>query len=161
MKLKIIGIIFIVLCIVLIVLFGLIFSGLIVIGTTNNGFDPTPSITAYNQQDTITPDIRIQHKAGESLEAGKWKLSIVEAGTAPAYVISDPSDDRFSVGDQIITTYLTNRTVDAANYYNLTNSALNLTGTGFTNMSKNVSYDVKLVYIPFNITLLDSIVEVK
>ncbi len=161
MKLKIIGIIFIVLCIVLIVLFGMIFSGLIVIDRPSNGFDVTPSITAFNYQDTITPDIKIFHRGGEDIKAGTWKLSIVEAGTEPAYVISDPKGDYFSAGNQIITTYLTNRTVDATNYYNLTSSSLNLTGTGFTNMSKNVSYDVKLVYIPFNTTLLDRIVEVK
>ena len=159
MKLKIIGILFIVLCIVF---FGLIFLGLIDIrNPTSNGFDITPSITASNDNDTITPDIKIFHRGGESIQAGKWKLSIVEAGTAPAYVISDPKGGMFSVGHMIKTTYLTNRTVDVVNYYNLTNSGLNLTGTGFTNMSKNVKYDVKLVYIPFNATLLDCIVEVK
>ncbi len=159
MKLKIIGIIIVVLFIVLLGMILLGYLGIIEIG--GKFIPPSPSIYAYNNQDTITPDIKIMHRGGDSMLAGDWKLSIVEAGTAPAYVISDPKDDRFSVGDQIITTYLTNRTVDATNYYNLTNSALNLTGTGFTNMSKNISYDVKLVYIPFNITLLDSIVEVK
>lgn len=155
MKLKIIGIIFIVLCIIL---FGLIFSGLIDIGKRG---ELLISIDAYNDKDTVTPDIKIMHRGGDSMQAGIWKLSIVEAGTVPAYVISDPGGDRFSAGDVIKTNYLTNRTVDATNYYNLTNRALNLTGTGFTNMSMNVKYHVKLVHIPSDTTLLDRIVEVK
>ncbi len=114
---------------------------------------PTASIVASNYPDTPGPDMRIQHKGGDILKGGEWKLSIVVAGYPPQFNTSASGSD-LAVGAQIITNYTT------------------IAGTGITNtsvgsasgsaiMGSNTKYDVKLVHIPSNAMLLDQVIEVR
>jgi len=115
---------------------------------------PTASITAANNPDTQAVDLKIQHKGGETLKAGDYKISIVAAGSPPAYVTSNSSaSGDFAVGNQIITTNLTSGTSPA-----VTNSTVTATGAIFASGTK---YDIKLVHIPSNSMLLDAVVEVR
>ncbi len=129
---------------------------------------PTASIVAANNPDTAGADMRIQHKGGDMLKGGEWKISIVAAGDAPNYIISEKMND-FSVGSQIVTLNKTDVAIVATNYINVTNSSIKFvdlagayvagpTGAAFVSTYK---YDVKLVHIPSNAMLLDQIVEVR
>ncbi len=116
-------------------------------------------IVAANNPDTPSIDMKIQHKGGDTLKGGDWKLSIVAVGDAPAYITSNSTNGTFAVGNQITTIYLTNGTV--ANYV-LNNSALDLTPGGAQyQMVSGQKYDVKLVHVPSNAMLLDTVVEVR
>ncbi|VVB84875.1 Uncharacterised protein [uncultured archaeon] len=121
---------------------------------------PTASIVAANQPDTPAIDMKIQHKGGDTLKAGDWKLSIVAVGDSPAYILSNSTGGALAVGNQIITGYLTNDTTVAN--YNLNNSALNLSNPiSQYMMVSGQKYDVKLVHVPSNAMLLDTVVEVR
>ncbi len=42
-----------------------------------------------NNPDTSTYDLKVQHKGGDTLKAGDWKISVVPAsgtGTSPVFV---------------------------------------------------------------------------
>ncbi len=116
---------------------------------------PTASIVAANYPDTTGPDMRIQHKGGDMLKGGEWKLSVVKAGEAPRFNNSVSGSD-LSVGAQIVvnattltTSYITNETV--------CDTAVSCVA----NFVSNQKYDVKLVHIPSNAMLLDQVVEVR
>lgn len=129
---------------------------------------PTASIVAANSPDTLTVDLKIQHKGGDMLKGGEWKLSVVPNGNPPIFITSQTGSD-LSVGAMIITH---NTTVNGA--YSATNTnatmatnsslyygplaALAATGETWTQASK---YDVKLVHIPSNAMLLDQVIEVR
>jgi len=120
---------------------------------------PTSSIVVSNNPDTTPADIKIQHKGGDTLKAGDYKLSIVVAGQSPVYVLSSSAySGDFGVGDQIITTNLTDT---AGTTYNLTRSTLNTTISTATLMYSPEKYDVKLVHIPSSAMLIDTVVEVR
>ncbi len=114
---------------------------------------PTASITASNNPDTGAYDLKIQHKGGDTLKGSDWKLSIVDVGQAPVYIISAnaTSSGTLAVGNQIVAG---TTTVGATS---LNNSAL----VGGTAMVSGNKYDVKLVHIPTNSMLLDTVVEVR
>ncbi len=114
---------------------------------------PTASITAANNPDTTEADLKIQHKGGDTLKGGDWKLSLVPVGTAPSFNVSVAGSD-FSVGAQIITNKTTNPVTNVV----ITNSSI--TGTGGTTIISG-KYDVKLVHVPSNAMLLDQVVEVR
>ncbi len=121
---------------------------------------PTASIVAANQPDTPAWDMKVQHKGGDTLKGGDWKLSIVAVGDSPQYIISNSTYGTFAVGNQIVTANLTNGT--ASDYY-LTNGVLE-TASASPNQYKMASgqkYDVKLVHIPSNAMLVDAVVEVR
>jgi flagellin-like protein len=121
---------------------------------------PTASIVAANNPDTTAIDLKIQHKGGDMLKAGDYKLSIVPTGSAPIYVTSSTAySGDFAVGSQIITT---NRTDTTAAVYNLTSSTLNTTTSDLADqLVSTTKYDIKLVHIPSNAMLLDQVVEVR
>jgi FlaG/FlaF family flagellin (archaellin) len=111
---------------------------------------PTASIVAANYPDTGTYDLKIQHKGGDTLKGGDWKLSIVPVGQSPKYNVSAPGND-FSVGAQIISanttltsTLVTNSTVEGNPGFDIAPG----------------KYDVKLVHVPTNSMLLDTVVDV-
>ncbi len=112
---------------------------------------PTASIVASNYPDTTTADMKIQHKGGDILKGGEWKLSIVIAGQPPQFNISQSGSD-LSVGSMIIANFTT---VPGSI---ITNQSA---GTQGTALASNTKYDVKLVHIPSNAMLLDQIVEVR
>jgi archaeal type IV pilus assembly protein PilA len=113
---------------------------------------PTASITVANNPDTTTPDLKINHKGGQTLKGGDWKLSVVQVGSSPAYNTSTPGSD-LSVGSQISVTNLTGLPSTVVNNSAVYNSA------GPLNTS--TKYDVKLVHVPSNAMLLDTVVEVR
>ncbi len=115
---------------------------------------PTASITAANNPDTTAVDLKIQHKGGDTLKGGDWKLSIVPVGQSPTFIISQPGNT-LAVGNQITTT---NTTTLAGMI--LTNQSLNTTAMG-SDMATGQKYDVKLVHVPSNAMLLDTVVEVR
>ncbi len=120
---------------------------------------PTASIVSSNNPDTPSIDMKIQHKGGDTLKGGDWKLSIVAVGDSPAYITSSSVNGTFAVGNQITTTYLTNGTVTD---YFLNNSVLNMaTPSAPYQMVSGQKYDVKLVHVPSNAMLLDTVVEVR
>jgi len=112
---------------------------------------PTASIVASNYPDTTGPDMKIQHKGGDILKGGEWKLSIVVAGQPPEFNTSVSGSD-LTVGSMIIAGNETTTTSIITN--------TSITGGG-TIMGSNTKYDVKLVHIPSNAMLLDQIVEVR
>ena len=120
---------------------------------------PTASIVAANNPDTQAYDLKIQHKGGEMLKGGDWKLSVVDAsgsGTSPTFVSSDAGSD-LAVGAQVSVTNVTTSCTVAT--CTLSNSSLNVNAT--TALASGTKYDVKLVHIPSNAMLLDQVVEVR
>ncbi|VVB88298.1 Uncharacterised protein [uncultured archaeon] len=120
---------------------------------------PTASITAANNPDTPNViDMKIQQKGGDTLKAGDWKLSIVPVGTSPVFVTSAATNGNFSVGSQIIA----NVTTVNGTAVTVTSSLVSdsTAGSG-PNMVSGGKYDVKLIHVPSNAMLLDTVVEVR
>ena len=121
---------------------------------------PTASIVAANNPEQGTA-LKITHKGGDLLKAGDYKLSVVNAtaGDPPAYVSTNSSSGDFSVGSQMS---ILNQTETC-----ITNCGLNSTGilpgsTGAgTALKTGTKYDIKLVHIPSNAMLIDTVVEVR
>ena len=125
-------------------------------GSSMNQKGPTAVITLSNVQETTgIVDLKIVHKSGDTLRSGAWKISIVQAGETPVYQISE-SD--FQVGNQIITTNLTN----GAGAYNVTNKFIGYAdGTLAPQLSRDKKYDVKIVVMPFGTLVVDAVVSVR
>ena len=118
---------------------------------------PTASIVASNNPDQSLA-LKIVHKGGDMLKAGDYKLSVVNAldGSAPEYVNSNSiSSGDFSVGSQITVNMTTTGCT-----CNLSNSNITGTSTGVA-LKQLGKYDVKLVHIPSNAMLVDTVVEVR
>ncbi len=117
---------------------------------------PTASIVVANSPDTANVvDLKIQHKGGDLLKGGDWKLSIVPNGDAPFFVTSQSGND-LAVGSQIITHNVTNSGTNVT----VTNTTVTKDGTGDT-WTAGSKYDVKLVHVPSNAMLVDAVVEVR
>ena len=118
---------------------------------------PTASIVVANSPDTANVvDLKIQHKGGDLLKGGDWKLSIVPNGDAPVFVTSQSGSD-LAVGAQIITHNTTvNSTIIMVTNMNVTYTS----GTPET-WTAGSKYDVKLVHVPSNAMLVDAVVEVR
>ncbi len=114
----------------------------------NQAAAPTASIVAANNPDTGGYDLKIQHKGGDMLKSGEWKVSVVTVGSSPIYFVSNSTSGDISVGTQIkvntTTGWASNTTID-----------------GGTALVANQKYDVKLVHIPSNALMLDQVVEVR
>ena len=114
---------------------------------------PTASITVANNPDTSALDLKVQHKGGDTLKGGDWKISVVSvsgSSTAPIFVASNSTDGELSVGSQI-------------NVSSITNSGATASNTSVSGGSQLTSgkYDVKLVHVPSNAMMLDTVVEVR
>lgn len=121
---------------------------------------PTASIVAANNPDTPTADLKIQHKGGDMLKGGDYKLSIVAAtgsATAPTFVTSLAGSD-LTVGAQITVGDITTTCTTTATC-TLTNATLAVTPPNL--LVSGQKYDVKLVHVPSNAMLLDTVVEVR
>ncbi len=129
---------------------------------------PTASIVAANNPDTSNVDLKIQHKGGDILKGGEWKVSIVPNGQAPTFITSATGSD-LAVGAMIITHNTTvNGTWTAANTDGAiaTNSSVYfgagaMATAGGETWVQAKKYDVKLVHIPSNAMLLDQVIEVR
>jgi len=113
---------------------------------------PTSSIVVANNPDTTEYDLKISHKGGDLLKGGDWKLSVVAVGDAPQFNNSVSGSD-LSVGNQIVV----NTTTTIASI--ITNSTVGpVVGSG---LASNTKYDIKLVHVPSNAMLIDTVVEVR
>ena len=133
---------------------------------------PTASIVAANNPDTTSIDLKIQHKGGDTLKGGDWKLSIVPVGKSPNFVISQTGNN-LAVGAQIITSNVTTNgswvVTTNPQGVNVTNTNVYIGGAlgngGDVTLPGNdlvsgQKYDIKLVHVPSNAMLLDTVVEV-
>ena len=121
---------------------------------------PTASIVVANNPDTTTYDLKISHKGGDTLKGGDWKLSVVSAtggSTAPEFVNSASGND-LSVGAQIS---VTNITTGCGTTCTLTNQSLNTSAASTAALTTGTKYDIKLVHVPSNAMLVDTVVEVR
>ncbi len=128
------------------------------LGGNSDSKAPTVAILAGNYPDTIgVPDIRIQHKGGDTLRSGDWKISIVPVGRPPMYQVSSTD---LNVGDQILTGNVTNL---AGATYNVTNGEIFITeyDDASARLEFGKKYDVKLIVYPFKSMSLDTVVEVR
>ena len=115
---------------------------------------PTVSITASSNSATSDVDIIIEHTGGDALKGSEWKLSVVGAGDEPAYAFSVAAND-FTVGNQLII-YTGETTADTTSGFN--NGTFSGAGDTFVLGDK---YDVKMVHLPSNSMVLDTVVEIR
>ena len=115
---------------------------------------PTVSITASSNAGTPGEDIIIEHTGGDLLKGSEWKLSVVAAGNNTAYAFSLAADD-FAVGDQLII-YTAGTTDDPESGFDNGDYS----GAGDT-FDLGAKYDVKMVHIPSNSLVLDTVVEIR
>jgi flagellin-like protein len=128
---------------------------------------PTASIVAANNPDTTSIDLKIQHKGGDTLKGGDWKISIVPVGQSPVFVISQPGNN-LAVGAQIITSNVTTNgswtdiAPQVLNGVNVTNTNVYYPNALYKDdLVSGQKYDIKLVHVPSNAMLLDTVVEVR
>jgi len=115
---------------------------------------PVASIQVINVPETTgIVDMKIVHRAGESFKAGDWRISIVEVGSPPAFITASTG---FGVGDQIITTNLT----DSAGTVTVTNNNITVIGAN-TQLKPDRKYDVKIIVFPYKQMTTDAIVMVR
>ena len=114
---------------------------------------PSVSLVASSNSAEVGPDIVIKHVGGEALIGSDWKFSVVKEGLPPKYVTSFANDD-FEVGMQLI--------VDHGETTETTSEGFvdwEYAGNGTT--MTNQKYDVKIVHIPSNSMVLDTVVDVR
>lgn len=111
---------------------------------------PTTSISVVNNVDTTEMDLKIQHKGGDILVGGGWKVSIVPVGDPPDFITAN-SSSFFKVANTINTE---NTTVNA-NW--LSNTTLDGGGT----LIRGGRYDVKIIQFPSEVLLFDEVIEVR
>ncbi len=125
---------------------------------TSDSKAPTVAVVADNYPETIgVPDIKIQHKGGDTLRSGDWKISIAPVGRPPVYQVSNAD---LNVGDQILTQNVTNL---AGATYNVTNGEIFITAYDdpSARLEFGQKYEVKLIVFPFKSMSLDTVVEVR
>jgi hypothetical protein len=118
---------------------------------------PAANIKAENFSDSPEADLAIIHNGGDHLYGGDWKLSIVPAGSPPKFITSAPGED-LSAGKGVIAIGTTESTpifLEGKLFKEVL--FIPLVGEFFTS---GAEYDVKLVYIPSNSMLIDTIVKV-
>ncbi len=113
---------------------------------------PMTYIDVKNIDDNGVADIKVTHKGGDSLTSGDWGISIVPAGKSPVFRRSN-FENSFSVGDQIITTNLTNGNGN----YTVTNNAILSDTAGKLAGGK---YNVQIISYSHQIVLIDKTVEI-
>jgi len=121
---------------------------------------PTASIVAANNPDSPEIDLKISHKGGDLLKAGEWKVSVVLASNPiPVYVTATSTSGEFSVGSQITATSLTTGCTEPIdNACIITSSLLTTDDAAFVS---GTMYDVKMVHIPSNAKMVDTVIQVR
>ena len=117
---------------------------------------PSVSLVASSNSATSGADIIIKHTGGDVLAGSDWKVSVVAAGNNTGYVTSSSVDD-FSVGSQVIIENDETITTTAP-YTFSTTWKHNGGGDEFVQGNK---YDVKVVHIPSNSMVLDTVVIIR
>lgn len=119
---------------------------------------PTASIVVANNPDTQAYDLKISHKGGDTLKGGDWKISVVPVGSAPAFNTSvSGSNGDLAVGAQINVSTPTS----VSGCCNANNTMVWETATTAGTLSQTTKYDIKLVHVPSNAMLVDTVVEVR
>ena len=120
---------------------------------------PTVSVTAQNNGANSTLDIIVDHNGGDLLKGSEWKISVAKEGANPKYVTSTAPDD-FEVGGRII---MVGYETVAGTSNDFTNAATAWTCSNTTgdDLAGNTKYNVKMVHIPSNAVVLDTVVEVR
>ncbi|HEY9245467.1 MAG TPA: hypothetical protein VIO11_01340, partial [Candidatus Methanoperedens sp.] len=95
---------------------------------------------------------KIQHKGGDTLKGGDWKISVVTVGSSPAFNTSQTGSE-LGVGAQLNVTSTTEPNVNLV----VNNSVVQ----GSTALTSGQKYDIKLVHIPTNAMVLDTVAEVR
>jgi len=126
-------------------------------GGNLNPSPPTVSVTAQNNAADTTLDLKINHNGGELLKGSEWKISVVDEGDAPAYIFSEASDD-FQVGGQIVWagTVATDGTT-----HNFVGASWTYSSASTEDFVQGDKYDVKMVHIPSNSLVIDTVVEIR
>jgi len=120
---------------------------------------PTASVTAQNNAADDTLDIIIDHNGGDTLKGSEWKISVAKEGANPKYVTSYADDD-FAVGGRIIMVgYET--VAGTSNDFTNAGTPWTCSQTAGTDFVENTKYNIKMVHIPSNSIVLDTIVEVR
>jgi flagellin-like protein len=121
---------------------------------------PTVSIIATNNAADSDYDIKVLHSGGELLKGTEWKISVVPIGTTPIYITSYAGDD-FAVGGMInMAGETTDGTVDG-NTFHFANASTAWEFGGTPALELGSKYDIKMVHIPSNSMVLDTVVEVR
>ena len=119
---------------------------------------PTVSITAQNNAADGNYDLKINHNGGELLKGSEWKISVVGQGDAPKYIFSEASDD-LQVGGQIVWAGEVTAAADGDSH-NFAGASWTYTDNA-TDFVPGNKYDVKMVHIPSNSMVLDTVVEIR
>ncbi len=117
---------------------------------------PTAGIQVSSILDTPAIDLKIQHKGGDTLRAGDWKISITKVGDAPEFKVGSTD---FKAGDSIVTMNVTDYS-PATTVYNVTDEVINITA-GDSPAARFVSgekYEVKIIVYPFKTLSTDTVV---
>jgi len=115
---------------------------------------PSVSLVALSNSATTGEDVVIKHTGGDELMGGEWKISVVASGNNSEYVYSQAEDD-FAVGGQLIIEN-TETTEDLTTGF----PTWTYSGSG-TNFAKGSKYDVKIVHIPSNSMVLNTVVDIR
>jgi flagellin-like protein len=125
-------------------------------GGSLNEAPPSVSLTATSHSPAGGYGVLIEHTGGESLKGSDWKVSVVQEGANTAYVTSKSTDD-FSVGSQLMIVNDETATESIAFSPNWQYDNTNTSATALT----AGKYSVKIVHIPSNSMVLDTIVDVR
>ena len=117
---------------------------------------PSVSLVASSNSATSIPDLVVKHVGGEALKGSEWKISMVAEGKMPVYTTTDATDD-FEVGNQLfINTY---ETFDEKFNFSVSDWTYS---TGDPDESLDLGkYAVKIVHIPSNSMVLDTVVDLR
>jgi len=118
---------------------------------------PTVSIIAINNAADSDLDIKITHSGGDLLKGTEWKISVVDEGTTPLYITSYAGDD-FAVGGMI---NMASKSDPATLTHDFTTNSWEYAGNTTYDFAIGNKYDVKIVHIPSNSLVLDTVVEVR
>jgi hypothetical protein len=118
---------------------------------------PIILLNVSNNPDTVGADLVIKHKGGDILKGGEYKLSVMPVGDSPKYQTSVPGSDYYA-GDRILVNATTVVCLQFGGPCILTNSSLT---TGTLDLMARQKYDVKLVHIPTDAMLIDTVIEVR
>ena len=127
-------------------------------GGSLNQAPPTVSISATNNAADSDYDIKIVHSGGDLLKGTEWKISVVPEGSTPLYINTAAVDD-FAVGSMINMAGKSDPDVLTHNFTGCDTPWEY--GTLGSELGAGSKYDVKIVHIPSNSLVLDTVVEVR
>ena len=126
-------------------------------GGSLNQAPPTVSISATNNAADSDYDIKIVHSGGDLLKGTEWKISVVDEGTTPLYIDTHAGDD-FAVGGMI---NMAGQSDPLVLDHNFTSCSTPWEYGADVLLVQGSKYDVKIVHIPSNSLVLDTVVEVR